>query len=382
MSDGIYCPMIHGGLSINLKGSDRLVYNQCCLSTSQRIFSDDSVVNWYDKNLQNIREQNTQGEWNSECWECEKLEKTGIKSFRHSMIEKFGIRQNLSGPLRIDLLFDRSCNLACRICGPYASTFWQKHLRDNNLPLDKNVNSTDNFTVNNTGNFHEIHQALKSLDLNNLEMVQFCGGETLLGNTYWQAAEVIAELAPDSKNKMELAFQTNGTQSIDEKHYKTIEKFKLTKLIISIDGIDDRFDYLRWPASWNQVVDNIMDLREKLPSNVMFFVQETTSCLNLLYFDEVSDWVRQNFNANREGDPVDHTTQLVKHNYLDVDNITQEYVDALKDHSLNHTISKNWQENPDRIKLFIKETEKFDSLRSQDWKKTFPEVANFYARYL
>jgi len=339
-------------------------------------------VNWYDKNLQNIREQNTQGDWHSGCWECEKLEKTGIKSFRHSMIEKFGIRQNLSGPHRIDLLFDRSCNLACRICGPSASTFWQKHLQDNNLPLDKNVNIKDNFTVNNTGNFNEIHQALKSLDLSNLEMVQFCGGETLLGNTYWQAAEAIAELAPDSKNKMELGFQTNGTQSIDEKHYKTIEKFKLIKIIISIDGINDRFEYLRWPASWNQVVDNIMDLREKLPSNVMFFIQETTSCLNLLYFNEVSRWVGQNFNANREGDPVYHTTQLVNHDYLDVDNITQEYVDALKDQSLKHAISKNWQENPDRIKLFIKETEKFDSLRSQDWKKTFPEVANFYARYL
>jgi sulfatase maturation enzyme AslB (radical SAM superfamily) len=213
-------------------------------------------------------------------------------------------------------------------------------------------------------------------------MLQFCGGETLLGNTYWQAAEIIAELVPNAKNKIELGFQTNGTQSIDEKHYKTIEKFKLVKLMISIDGTNDRFEYLRWPASWNQVVDNMSSLREKLPSNVMFFIQETTSCLNLFYFNEVSDWVKQNFNANREGDRVDHSTQLSIHKYLDVDNITQEYVDALRDHDMIHAISKNWQENPDRIKLFIKETEKFDQLRSQDWKKTFPKVANLYTRYL
>ena len=100
------------------------------------------------------------------------------------------------------------------------------------------------------------------------------------------------------------------------------------------------------------------------------------------YFDEVANWIKQNFNANREGDQVDHSTQLAMHKYLDVNNITQEYVDALRDRKMIHLIGQDWQENPDRIKWFIKETEKFDLLRSQDWKKTFPEVANFYSRYL
>ena len=375
MADDIFCPMIHGGLNINLKSNNNtLTYNQCCLSTNQLNMPNDSLVHWNDKNLQSIREQNNNNVWHTGCWECEKLEKSGVKSFRHAMINKFGIEKNLSGPQRIDLLFDRSCNLACRTCGPHSSTLWQQHLKDNNLMSIEHMDDSNNFK--------KIHQALKSLDLSNLGMLQFCGGETLLGNTYWRAAEFIAELVPDAKNKIELGFQTNGTQYIDEKHYKTIEKFKLVKLMISIDGTNDRFEYLRWPASWNQVVDNMSSLREKLPSNVMFFIQETTSCLNLFYFNEVSDWVKQNFNANREGDRVDHSTQLAMHKYLDVDNITQEYVDALRDHDMIHAISKNWQENPDRIKLFIKETEKFDQLRSQDWKKTFPEVANFYARYL
>ena len=45
-------------------------------------------------------------------------------------------------------------------------------------------------------------------------------------------------------------------------------------------------------------------------------------------------------------------------------------------------ISPDWQENPARIRRFLEETERFDSIRGQDWKKTFPEVANFYSRYL
>jgi MoaA/NifB/PqqE/SkfB family radical SAM enzyme len=290
------------------------------------------------------------------------------------MIEKFGITQNLSGPQRIDLLFDRSCNLACRICGSHSSTFWEKHLRDNNLPTRMYYNKTDNLeTVFNT---------LKSLDLSNLEMVQFCGGETLLGNTYWKAAEIIAELVPNAKNKITLGFQTNCTQPIDEKYYKIIEKFQLVKFMLSIDSTYNRFEYFRWPANWNQVVNNIMNFREKLPVNVMFFVQEVTSCLNLFYYNEVPLWLEQNFGTNRLGDPVGYARQLVMHKNLDVNNITQEYVDALEGTNMFNVLRKNWKENPIAIKNLIAELDQFDKIRNQNWKNTFPEVAGFYSRYL
>jgi D-hexose-6-phosphate mutarotase len=100
------------------------------------------------------------------------------------------------------------------------------------------------------------------------------------------------------------------------------------------------------------------------------------------YFNEVGDWVKQNFATNREGDQTDHSTQLASHSYLNVRNITQEYFDALAGTPMINAIGSNWQENPDTIAQFIKETEKFDKIRGQDWKKTFPEVAEFYCRYL
>jgi sulfatase maturation enzyme AslB (radical SAM superfamily) len=234
-------------------------------------------------------------------------------------------------------------------------------------------------TVND--NFNIIKNVLETLDLSNLEQIQFCGGETLMGTSYWKTAELIADLVPNAKDKILLGFQTNATQPIDEKYYKLLEKFKLVKLMLSIDGTHDRFDYLRWPANWNQIVDNIFNLREKLPSNVMFFVQECTSNLNLLYFGEVENWIRANFDTNRFGDTVDHTTQLANHNYLNVNNITQEYVDAIKDTRMFQFISPNWKENPTQIQEFIAKTEQFDKIRDQNWRKTFPEVAEFYSRY-
>jgi hypothetical protein len=367
--------MIHGGLNINLKvRANTLHYNQCCLSTTQLDVPADTASLWNSTAMQTIRKANNENQWLDGCWQCQHIERAGFKSFRESMIEGIGAGQNLSGPKRIDLLFDRSCNLACRTCGPESSTFWEKHLRDNKLLIDPT------FIENN--NIDTIHNILKTLDLSNLEQVQFCGGETLMGNTYWKTAQIISELIPQAKDKVLLGFQTNATQSIDEKYYELIEKFKLVKLMISIDGTNNRFNYLRWPGDWNQVVDNIFNLREKLPGNVMFFVQECTSNLNLFYFNEVNHWIKNNFSANRFGDPVDHATQLANHGYLDVNTITQEYVDAIKDTPAFQFISPDWQENSTKIKQFIRETEKFDQIRGQDWKKTFPEVANFYSRYL
>jgi hypothetical protein len=374
MDKNIHCPMIHGGLNINLKvQANKLYYNQCCLSTTELALPEDPKLLWNSAPLQKIRQTNSENRWLDGCSQCQHLESAGLKSFRQSMIEGIGTGENLSGPKRIDLLFDRSCNLACRTCGAESSTFWEKHLRDNKLPV--------RVTFNENNNIDTIKSILETLDLSNVEQIQFCGGETLMGNTYWKTAQLLSELIPNAKDKVLLGFQTNGTQPVDEKYYKLIEKFKLVKLMISLDGTHDRFDYLRWPAEWNQVVDNIFNLREKLPGNVMFFVQECTSNLNLFYFNEVGNWVNKNFNTNRFGDQVDYTTQLANHPYLNVNTITQEYVDAIKDTTVFQFISPDWKENPAKIKEFIRETEKFDQLRGQDWKKTFPEVANFYSRY-
>lgn len=365
--------MIHGGLNVNLKNNDELSYNQCCLSTTPLTVVDSDQVDWNCDQFVDNRSKNIKDQWLSGCWQCETLEKTGVKSFRKCMIEKFGEHRSQSGPQRIDLLFDRNCNLACRTCGPHSSTLWEKHLKENNLPV---VN------IKPGNNADRIKQILQKLDLSNLGMVQFCGGETLLGNSYWNTTMWLADNVPNVKQNLELGFQTNGTQPIDPRWFEVIDKFKLVKLMISIDGVGDRFEYLRWPAVWDQVVDNIMTLRETLPSNVMFFVQESTSNLNLFYYREVKDWVTKNFNTNREGDPVDYSTQLVMHNYLDPRNITQEYADVIGKTKMANIIPVSWQENSEKIKFFLAETAKFDKIRGQDWKKTFPEVAELYRRFL
>jgi sulfatase maturation enzyme AslB (radical SAM superfamily) len=284
----------------------------------------------------------------------------------------FGEKQDLSGPQRLDLMFDIGCNLACRTCGPASSTYWQKHLSDNNILYEgpsKHSRSDEMISI------------LRTLDLSNLKMVVFCGGETLLGAGYWDVAQAIADMMPSAKDQLTLSFQTNGTQTISQRHYELIEKFHLVKLNISLDAVGEQFEYMRWPASWSQVTDTIMSMREQLPVNVMFLIEETISIFNLFYQNRLDTWVKDNFATNRLGDVVDHTRHIAYRTYS-LDNLSQEYVDSLLDTKLKSFISPNWQERPAQINHMIAEIKKFDVIRNQSWAKTFPEVAEFYKRYM
>lgn len=373
MSQDIHCPMLHGGLNINLKKHDKHVFfNHCCQKEKLHILEDDELI-WTSKKLTPSRELNNKNIWNEDCWWCQGNELSNLSSFRTATLSAFGKHKNLSGPKRIDMLFDVSCNLACRTCGPKDSTFWQKHLKENNIKFP--------VIHNDVSRADDMIKLLKTLDLSNLEQVQFCGGETLMGNNYWRVADTIASLVPNAKEKLTIAFQTNGTQTIDSKNYEILEKFKLVKIDISIDGTYEKFNYLRWPADWAQVTENILQLKEQLPVNVMFMFEETYSILNLFYYKEVEDWVNENFSTNRLGDLCSISRHPAINCKIEVTNLTNEYVEAIKNLEIRNLIPNNWQENPEKIREMISEIEKFDKIRKQNWRTTFPEVAEFYSRY-
>jgi hypothetical protein len=364
--------MIHGGLNLDFKSKLEIKAQHCCLRDSLfPVTNSDNI--WNDKKFIPLRENNSKNIWDPGCHNCEKLEKSGLPSFRTGMnggLNIFG-KTNLSGPARIDLMFDISCNLACRTCGPAASTFWQKHLKDHNKwhePI---------FTPRNK---NDVISSLEELDLSNLRQVVFCGGETLLGQEYWEVTEWLVDNVPNAKNQLTVCFQTNATQPILEKNYKIIEKAYLVKLHLSIDGIGDRFEYLRWPAKWHQVTNNIQNIRATCPSNVMFVVEETISIFNLAYLAECEQWIKENFSANREGDLVNHSRHLA-FGPFSLRNCTREYVDFISRSSYKNLIDVNYQEDDQSIKQMIAEIKKIDSLRGQHFPDTFPIAAEMYHRY-
>jgi sulfatase maturation enzyme AslB (radical SAM superfamily) len=368
----LYCSMIHGGLELILKGPI-ITAQHCCLRSSK--FPVNITTNFWNSNRFNLlRENNKNNNWDTGCSNCQRLENSGHTSMRQGMNDGLGIqgKTDLLGPVRIDLTLDISCNLACRSCGPNFSTLWQKHLKDHG-EWDNPIESHQSY--------NNAILALSKLDLSNLRMLVFCGGETLLGQAYWEVVKWLADNVPNAKQQLTLCFQTNGTQPIAPRNYDLIDRFHLVKLHISLDGVGKRFEYLRWPAEWNQVVDNILQIKQTAPSNVMFLVEETISIFNLWYTNELSEWTQQNFTTNREGDVVKHTKHLAIGIYS-LDACSQEYVSAMQQRNNKHLVPANWKESTEKIQSMIDQIKKFDQFRSQSFAETFPRVAEFYSRFL
>lgn len=370
MTSNVYCSMIHGGLNIDIK--ERPFIQHCCLRR-EKIFIEPDEPLWNNKLLAPLREKNLRGEWDQGCLNCKKLEQLGSVSFRQGMnhgLEIYG-QTNLSGPARIDIMFDISCNLACRTCNPGASTFWQKHLKDHNRWTEP---------IFTTRQKDEVIELLSKLNLENLRQVVFCGGETLMGNEYWGVARWLSKNVPNAKEQLTICFQTNGTQSISSKNFDVIEKIQLLKLHVSIDGVGPQFEYMRWPASWTQVQENLFELRETLPSNAMFLVEQTISIFNVLDIDCVDQWVKTHFSANREGDAVDCTRHLAQ-GIFNLNNSTKELVEKMQANDTKHLISPGWIERPGNVQEMVQEIKRFDGYRNQSFKEVFPETASAFSRY-
>jgi sulfatase maturation enzyme AslB (radical SAM superfamily) len=76
----------------------------------------------------------------------------------------------------------------------------------------------------------------------------------------------------------------------DDEKENLLSNFKQVELHLSIDGIENRFEYLRHPAQWKTVYDNIIRIikwRDVLPSSRHVIIDCSVSALNVWYVPEL-----------------------------------------------------------------------------------------------
>ena len=374
--DDLYCSMIHGGLQVMLTNSKK--FRHCCLSSNTyEIPVDLSADLFNSEELLAVRRLNQINQWNSGCGSCIEMEKTQHPSFRKDSNNFYGWQKTFRGPVRLDITLDNACNLACQTCAPDSSTFWQQHLKKTGIS-DPDKNKHEMY------DHDQMIVRFNMIDLSELKTLVFCGGETLLGNSSFRFLEYIKSRRPDGD--IEVCFQTNGTIPIPTRYLALLESFKLVKMQVSLDGIGARFNYLRWPGNWNTTVANLMKMRDTCPVNVMFLIEQTLSIFNLYYKRELADWIEINFPTNRLGDATSYSQHFVfstSNGNFSLDNLSKEYVEGLaSDATLAEYVPTNFVENEQNIKEMLARIALFDGHRKHNWKQVFPEVAEFYNRYI
>lgn len=257
----------------------------CCVAIPKTIDNLDFKNNAY---LNSFRQSFSQGQWPSGCGTCKNNEAAGYESRRQGSNEWYRSHEieNTDVELvRLDYWVGDLCNLACAICGPPSSSVWKQELGIKQSTVTNDV--------------------WKQLDLSSLKLVHFNGGEPLLSKEHVQFLHAIP-----NKSQVYINYNTNGTIKASKELQELWEKFKLVQLDFSIDDIDARFEYQRWPANWHDVTENLQWYIKHAPHNCSFGVNTTVGILNKHNLENLDQWLKQNFNQTRFGDKIEHRKQL------------------------------------------------------------------------
>lgn len=356
-----YCPEIYKNVFIQRVNDDSVYAAPCCQAAGHVVKN--NVFNFEsDRYLSNLREQFSAGEKPEACNACWKVEKAGHKSRRQSAIEFHNNTVSDKTTLEsMDLNMTWACNLACIMCGPQCSSTWAKELNINSDSRPKlGVKSQKNNDI------------LESVSLKNIKKIHFNGGEPFINNDHLKILKKIKQ--QKGLDDVFVSYNTNGTLYPSNEIIDIWKQTDLVKIFFSIDAIDVAFNYIRYPASWKFVEKNILQMKESLPSNVMFGINATIGCYNLFEIMDVKNWFDIHLSTNREGDNSDFNWQIaenfhpknlsqeIKHDiiqHLENDAILNNVCNFLKD-SFYSEINFDWTNKLDKL----------DKRRNTDWKNS------------
>ena len=237
-----------------------------------------------DSKLNEIRAAMLAGEKHPACNSCWKQDALGIRSRRVIVNEwatNAGYYNSKVELIKLDYWVGNTCNLACVICGPYASSRWHADA----VALDSNQNM---FKITATEYWKDLPDTV--ID------VHFTGGEPLLSKDHNNFLATVK-----NKHRVELTYNTNGTVRPNDKLLELWSQFRKVKLVISLDDTGERFEYQRYPLNWSEFVDNFNFLKS-LPANIELSTFSTIGILNVFSYPETYQWMNENFPTGSQFD--------------------------------------------------------------------------------
>ena len=116
--------------------------------------------------------------------------------------------------------------------------------------------------------------------LPNIKYFEFTGGEPFMIQEHFDLLQYAVDQGY-AKN-IDIHYNTNGTQWPDA--HELWSHFKRVDIAFSIDNVEDRFEYERYGANWNEVTTNITkfhQLRDQYPNKITTQVCMTINIQNV-----------------------------------------------------------------------------------------------------
>jgi sulfatase maturation enzyme AslB (radical SAM superfamily) len=174
-----------------------------------------------------------------------------LPSFEQSPGRKHFVASGVTTTHPVDIHIDLGnyCNLACKMCGPRASSVIASQQVQWGIKSSKQYVGTD-WTKNKTVWDNFLNQLSNIPGLNNIHLM---GGETLLSNRFEQ---LVDHMIANRQFNVCFSFVTNGTIFKPDLMQK-LSKFRRVGIEVSIEALDDHNSYQRQGTDTAQVLKNI-----------------------------------------------------------------------------------------------------------------------------
>lgn len=331
-------------------------------------------------NLENgIRDQNCNA-----CWDEEDAGRESRRTVNNRLYNNYTSATTSDTPKLLDLKLGNTCNLSCRHCWPEVSSKWVKDfyeiaVRPTGQSYKEYLTRWDSIQQSYDRENHQLWDQLK-IYIQGADYIDVYGAEPMLLNRLWEILNYSVE--QEYSTNQTIHINTNGT-IWNESYIKLLEKFKKVTIDLSIDGVDQQFDYIRNGETWETMERNLKLYRNWASNNdnIEVNVCVTLFALNVWYLPEIFDFFQQqhintffNFLHMPEYLNVKVFPVEIKHQIIEkIKNV--EFSDYWKTQQANITnfISSEFENQPELWGKFCKTTNQLDNLRRQNFKETFPE---------
>jgi organic radical activating enzyme len=390
-----WCVNADHAISGNNTGTTKI----CCMYRNEKLkhsFGEESIlINFNQEDFKRAREELANGIRHKPCSWCFEEEDAGRKSKRLRDNEKYfdWLKKGnapFNGLAKVELNLGNTCNLKCRTCGSHSSSTWMQEEFD---IYEHKRYPTYKLYADNMKKYHQHYDDESPFwddleaNLETIKQFDFYGGEPFMSKKMWRILEVAVEKG--YAGDMEIHYATNGTQWPEDK-VEIFKHFRHVHISFSTDGIEEQFEYMRYPAKWSDAKQNMLKAVElnNRTNNLYLGWCITLSTLNISGLPKLLEEHSKYFKSfgpylNLVHGPQHYNlTELpneIKPYVIDLlTNIPKEYTDSyMYEHHIPGIINyiKNGIPTHGVWDKFKQVTKTHDEYRQQRFADVFPEYA-------
>ena len=346
---------------------------------------------WNSLEYQKIRQQMLNGEWPSECDTCEYREKNNLVSPRQNYVKKWNLTQSVcsveidNNQIRsADMRFGNICNLKCRMCTPaFSSQIAEEWAKNGWISDSEKYNSKINHWLDSPKTFENLEKIIE-----NLEELKIEGSEPTITPAVFRLLNMIIDSG--KSRQITLNITTNLT-NINQEFKDKLKHFSKIEMQVSIDGLEEVNNYIRFPSKWNTIVKN-MNTYLKMP-NVNVLINHTVQLYNIMSIDKFINWYCDNYKSTKNirlniapiHSPNYHSCSFlpkelklqILEKIKNIDSIILRRLNVGQQLSLLK-ITESPKIQNEKWNQFVTYTKNLDKIRNQDILKIVPEYEKFF----